>query len=95
MLTAKQALEITTAPSSAECLSTLLQLVEKAAEEKKTTLKTYLCDFGSSRLYSGSPTLKQQEIMSSLRSLGYFVEVRTEEKRFVDIYLFISWENAK
>lgn len=95
MLTAKQALEIATSPLAAECVSTLLGLIEKAAQEKKTTLRTYLCDFGSGRLYGGSPTLKQQEIMSSLRSLGYFVEVRAEEKQFVDVYLFISWENAK
>lgn len=67
------------------------KMITKKAEDGKTILQVRDFGFGDSKLYSGKMNEKQEEIFNRLKTYGYAVKVRTEERQFVDIYLEISW----
>lgn len=72
----------------------ILKGVKKQAEIGKFTLKSYACDFGSGNLYGGKPSDLQQAVIDKLKELGYTVEIRVEERQFVDIWLEVGWGAA-
>ncbi|ARU04700.1 hypothetical protein CCO03_08450 [Comamonas serinivorans] len=70
----------------------ILEAVKAAAQEGKTTLKTYARDFGSGNLYGGQPTVAQAAVIARLNELGFKTAIRSECRQFVDIWLEVSWE---
>lgn len=73
----------------------ILEGVKTAAQEGKTSMKTYTCDFGSGNLYGGKPTAKQEAVMRQLAELGFKTKIQVECRQFVDIWLEVSWGENK
>jgi hypothetical protein len=74
----------------------IIEIINRIQDAKilgKTHIKFYGADFGNVRLYSNPPTAFQQEIVDSLRRLGYIAEIKIHARQFVDIWLDISWTN--
>ncbi len=94
MLTAQQAKILACPKTADDFLKEILQSIKAIAEKGGLTHKTYIAGFGDARLYSGKPNPVQQEILNKLHQLGYKAGIRCEEKQFVDVYLFISWEDV-
>ncbi len=91
-LTAEAAHALTQKHDPESYVAEILEQVREAAEDGKTSIKTYACDFGGGNLYGGHPTKTQVAVLNRLRHLGYKVEIRAEERQFVDIWLQVSWE---
>lgn len=90
---ASEARELTNSRCPKPILDTILKIVEGAAVKGQSSIKVRSFGFGDGNLYHGEKyaSTTQQEVIKSLRSLGYIVGIKAEEKQFVDIYLDISW----
>jgi hypothetical protein len=91
ILTAKQARQLS---ESSELFDELMCDITDAALEGLTSIKTRKGEFGSGAFYTHDSTkwpVKESMIMKKFRDLGYKVEMRSEERQFVDMWLEISW----
>jgi hypothetical protein len=74
-------------------LKKILQEIKAKALEGKFEYITRSYGFGDSILYDMEINYpyKIKYILKSLRDLGFYATIKTDERQFVDIFLYVAW----
>lgn len=92
-LKASAAKELSKANDPESVVESILSRVEKAANEGNWKVQIRDFGFGSNVYYSGPNEWPSagKAVIHELRKLGYAVDIRCEDRQFVDIFLEVSW----
>ena len=93
LLTAEEARELSRVNSPEELVEVILKGVKEKAEQGKSKFVTREYGFGDGCLYTSESNYPARisGALRILRELGYKVDIVSEERQFVDIYLKVTW----
>lgn len=91
LINAHEAREISKKNNIEGIIEEIGKMIIESAESGESILQIRDFGFGDSDLYSWKFNEKQEEIINILRSYGYSAKLTFEERKYVDIYLEISW----
>lgn len=93
MLTAKEARSLTENNQAVVDVKAIIALIEQAAKEGQSFIKTRDYEFGSGKCYCREESWPNscKVIVKKLRELGFKCELKSKEMQFVDVWLEVSW----
>lgn len=90
--TADKARDLARSKDPGAAVLDILKHVKEAAEAGKYTVDIRSHGFGDGWAYGGETPAYNRAIMDELKKLGYAVNVGSECRQFVDVWLIVSWE---